>query len=271
MRKVLSRFNLTKNPFSKELDLTDSYKFTKAATAIRRLKATVEGRSSAVLCGEAGVGKTVIVRGLESQLAKGRYRLTYLHNSTVNPRDFYRQLGASLGWEPKAPPAALFRTISQHIEELASDQKLRPVLILDEAHLLPLPVLNHLHILLNFRRDSRSFLSIILVGLPELRNRLRRNLLSSLAARLPVRINLDPLSTEEVGQYITHRMEKAGCSQEVFSEEAILLIAEATGRVMRKIDVLSWECLKVASERKSMIVEQSVVEKALIECAEAIM
>lgn len=92
-----------------------------------------------------------------------------MHNATVNRRDFYRQLSIGMGLEPRATFAALFASISQQIEDLASQHKLRVVLLFDEARLLPLQVLDRRHTLLNYQRDSKPWLSIILVGLPELR------------------------------------------------------------------------------------------------------
>lgn len=270
MRKVANRYGLTKEPFTKEVPVEELFEHEGHSAAVTRLKAALEGHSSAVLTGESGTGKTFVVRALEAKLPAGRYRVHYIHNATVNLRDFYRQLSAALGLEPRATPAALFRSVSAHVEELATEQKLRPVLVLDEAHLVPLPVLGHLHILMNFHRDSQPLLSIVLLGLPELRDRLTRNVLASLAARLPVRVVLGPLSAGGVADYLRHRMRTAGSSQEVFSEDAGLLIAEATGGVLRKIDVLAASALEVACEGKGTLVDASVVEEAVKRCAEAI-
>jgi type II secretory pathway predicted ATPase ExeA len=269
VRKLRSRYGLTKTPFTKEVPTDELYEHPGVERAIAQIKAALAGRSSCVLTGEAGTGKTFGWRAVEASLPSGTSRVTYIHNSTVNLRDFYRQLGSALGLEAKATPSALFRTITSHVEEIAA-QKIRPVIVIDEAHLLPLPVLGHLHILLNYQRDSRSLLSLVLLGLPGLRDRLRRNALSSLGARLPMRIHLEPLTVEQVGEYLRHRMSMAGCSQEVFAEDAVLLVAEATGGVMRKIDVLASRTLDVACEGKSKLVDASVVGTAAELCAEAL-
>ncbi len=270
MRKILSRYSLTKDPFTKVVPVDELYEHPGADQAIHRLKAAVEGRSSAVLTGDPGTGKTFVLRRLEAKLPAGRYRVTYIHNSSVNLRDFYRQLSNALGLEPKATPSALFRSVSAHIEELAAEQKVHPVLVLDEAHLLTMPVLEHLHILLNYQKDSQPFLSIILLGLPELRERLKRNVLASLAARLPVRVHLPALSAAQVGEYLRHRMKMAGSNQEVFGEDAVLLIAEATSGVVRKIDILAAACLEVASEGRGTVIDAGVVQKGAEQCAEAL-
>jgi type II secretory pathway predicted ATPase ExeA len=225
--RILSRYGLTKEPFTKDVPIEELYEHPGAESALQRVIAALEGRTSAVLTGDSGTGKTFVVRALEAKLPQGRFRLTYLHNATVNHRDFYRQLATALGLEPKATAEAVFRMVSQQIEEVAG-QKTHPVLVLDEAHLLPMPVLTHLHILLNFHRDSKPLLSVVLVGLTELRDRLVRNTLASLTARLPVRAHLGLLDAEHTGHYLRHRLRAAGCAQEVFSEDGVLLTAEAT-------------------------------------------
>jgi type II secretory pathway predicted ATPase ExeA len=109
------------------------------------------------------------------------------------------------------------------------------------------------------------------VGLPDLRRRLSRNVLSSLAARLPVRIQLEGIGAANVAAYLSHRLKLAGCSKDVFAEDAILMITEATSGALRKIDVLAGHALEVASEGKSAIVDAGVVERAVERCAEALL
>jgi type II secretory pathway predicted ATPase ExeA len=270
MRTMMNRFGLARLPFTKEIAAEDLFETTTHTDVIARLLAALEARASAVLSGEAGVGKTCVLRGLQRRLNPARYRVTYLHHAAVSPRDFYRQLSMALGLEPKAHPSAMFRRLQAHIEELADEQKVHPVLLLDEAQLMPSSMLEQLHILLNYRMDSRAFLSVILVGLPELRERLARNLLASLSARLPVRVHLEPLAAEQVGGYLRHRLNAAGSTQEVFSEDAVLCIREATGGVLRKIDVLAQHCLDVVAGRKGALVDGGIVQEAVRHCAEAL-
>lgn len=270
MRALLTRFGLERLPFTKEVAADELFVVDGHAEAMARLKSAVESRLSAVLVGESGVGKTCVLRGLERALDPARARVTYLHHANVSPRDFYRQLSMVLGLEPKAHPSAMFRQIQAHIEELADEQKIHPVLFLDEAQLLPLSMLEQLHLLLNFRMDSRAFLSVVLVGLPELRDRLARNVLGSLSTRLPVRVHLEPLTPEEVAGYLRHRLKVAGCAQEVFSEDAVLSIREASGGVPRKIDVLAQHCLEVAGQGKGTLVDGGIVMDAVRRCAEAL-
>ena len=270
MRVILNRYGLSKLPFTKEVRAEDLFTSPRHQEIGDRLRAALEGRASAVLTGEVGVGKTFVLRALQRDLNPSRYRVTYIHNAGVSSRDFYRQLSVALALEPKAHPSALFRQVQAHIEEQASEQNIHPVLLLDEAHLLPASVLEYLHVLLNYRMDSQSFLSVILIGLPELRDRLARNIMASLSTRLPVRAHLEPLEAEQVAGYVAHRMKIAGCEQEIFSEEAVLCIREATGGVLRKVNVLAHHCLEVAAGGKGSLVDGRTVQAAVKICAEAL-
>ena len=270
MRSILSRFDLKREPFTKDLSVEDFYWPPKFKDACMRIRAALKGRASVVMTGDPGTGKTFVCRAVTKELDGQPYRFEYIHNSAVNRREFYRQLCVALGLEPKSSPASLFRMVSQHIEDLACDQKIRPVIYLDEAHMLAGQILSHLPVLLNFQMDSKPFLSIVLVGLPELRETLRRNLQTALNGRLPVRIHLTPLDPTQVAEYVHHHMKAAGASKDIFSEEALLMIAEVTGGIMRKINILATACLEKAGGRKSAVVDAACVRDAVGSCVEAL-
>ncbi len=270
MHALLTRFGLARPAFTKELAADELFTPPSHVEAIARLKSAIEVKASGCLVGEPGVGKTCVLRALQHGLNPARYRVTYLHHANVSPRDFYRQLSMALGLEPKAHPSAMFRQVQAHMEELADEQKIHPVLFIDEMQMMPFSMLEQLHVLLNFRMDSRAFLSVVLVGLPELRERLARNVLGSLSSRLPARVQLESLKAEDVTGYLRHRMKIAGSSQEVFSEDAVLAIREASGGILRKVDVLAQACLEHAARGKGALVDGSVVLEAVRECAEAL-
>jgi len=270
MNKLLSTYGLAREPFTKDIASSDMLQSDLLQDALQSLKAAIEGRTSAVVTGDSGSGKTCLLRALEEDLPQGRYRIHYAHNSTVNRRDFYRQLSIGMGLEPHSSFAALHASVSQHIQELASHHKLRVIVMLDEAHLLSIQVLEQLHILLNYEKDSKPWLSLILVGLPDLRETLKRNVLASLTARMPIRVHLQPLDADQVKLYIRHRMNTAGCRRDVFSDDALLLMSKATGGIMRRLDILGDQCLIAALKSKSNIVDAAVVQKAIQACGEAL-
>ena len=146
MNKLLSTYGLTHLPFSKDLSPAEMFRTEQFEEALQSMKAAIEGQTSAVVTGDSGSGKTCLIRALEEDLPAGRYRFHYNPNATVNRRDFYRQISIDLGLDPHSTFAALYLSVNQHIQDLAQQHKLRVILVLDEAHMLPIQVLEQLHV-----------------------------------------------------------------------------------------------------------------------------
>jgi hypothetical protein len=102
MNKLLSTYDLVRAPFGKDIPASEMFETEALSQARERLKTALEARSSAVVTGDSGSGKTCLLRALEEDLPQGRYRLHYVHNAIVNRRDFYRQLSIGMGLEPRA-------------------------------------------------------------------------------------------------------------------------------------------------------------------------
>jgi len=100
----LAHFALTAAPFSKEIDDADLWLPSSKQDLVDELTDTIEARGSALLVGDAGVGKTCVMRALRQRLPVDRFRLTYCHNATLGRRDFYRQLCLALGSRRRRPP-----------------------------------------------------------------------------------------------------------------------------------------------------------------------
>jgi len=96
MRAIMNRYNLKRQPFSKEVPADELFVSSGHEEIGARLEAAIEGHASAVLTGEVGVGKTFLLRALARDLNPSRYRVTYIHNANVSRRDFYRQLSSAL-------------------------------------------------------------------------------------------------------------------------------------------------------------------------------
>lgn len=220
MSRWLSHWGLREAPFSKEIADADLWVPAARAAAIERLVETCRERGHAVLAGEPGVGKTCVLRALRHRLPEAGFRLTYCHNVTLGRRDFYRHVCLALGLSPKATAAAVFYAISTHIAELGREN-VHPVLLIDEAHLLHQDVLDHLHILANYEWDSKPLLSIVLVGLPELRQRLPLAKNRSLWSRIHTRFSLGEATAGDTAEYVGYRLERAGCKREALNSDAL--------------------------------------------------
>lgn len=254
----LTHFGLTAAPFTKEIPDDDLWLPPSKTALVDQIVEALSARQSILLTGEPGVGKTCVLRALRRRLPESEFRLTYCHNATLGRRDFYRQLCVALGVSAKATAASVFYEVTKNVEHLASEQR-HPIFLLDEAHLLHQDVLDHLHILCNYEWDSKALLSLLLVGLPELRERLSRRHQRSLYSRIQVRLQIDSTNPDDTAEYVRHRLRVAGSEREVFTEDAISILHEAAGNGLRDLDRLAQASIKDACRRKKKLVERDAV------------
>ena len=140
------------------------------------------------------------------------------------------------------------------------------VLVVDEAQMLSVDVLEQLRLLTNLETNERKLLQIILIGQPELRELLARPELEQLAQRVIARYHLEALSARETAQYIHHRLAKAGLSRAVpFDTQAVQRIHTLARGIPRRINLLCDRALLGAYATGKASVDQRIVDKAAAE------
>jgi general secretion pathway protein A len=262
MREYLRHFALSDDPFSKDIADNELWLPPSKQVVVDEIVEAVHERHSVSVTGEPGIGKTCVTRAVRSALDSAVFRFTYCHNVTVGRRDFYRQLCVALGIPRGATAGDVFLAISTHVEDLSRD-RLFPVFLVDEAHLLHQDTLDHLHILLNYAWDSKSLLSLILVGLPELDERLKCRRNRSLYSRLRQRIAVGALSPDDTADYIRARLARVGGSKDLFTADAITMLHEATFGSLRDVDRIAHAALRVSTRRKRKLIERDVISRIL--------
>lgn len=262
MTTWLTHFGFAHPPLAKDLDDAALWLPPSKQVLVDELLDALHARDSVLLTGDPGVGKTCVLRALRHQLPASGFRLTYCHNATLGRRDFYRQLCLALGLAPSATAAAVFYAVTTHVQDLGRERT-HPVFLLDEAHLLHQDTLDHLHILLNYEWDRRALLSLVLVGLPELRDRLALRRHRSLYSRLHRRLHIDPLVPDDTAAYLQARLTQAGCDRDVFTQDALAMLHEATGGAHREIDRLATAALRATARAKRKLVERDTITRVL--------
>lgn len=262
MAPYVAFFGFSVAPFAKEIADADLWLPPSKEEIVDGVCEGAKEHQCILLVGDPGFGKTCVLRAVRHRLPPTEFRLTYCHNATLGKRDFYRQLCLSLGLSPSATAAAVFFAVSSHIQELGKE-RLHPVFLLDEAHLLHPDTLDHLHILLNYEWDSRALLSLILVGLPELLDRLELRRHRSMLSRIHRRFVLGPLTQDDTADYLRTRLRLAGCDREVFTVDAVVLLHEHAGGALRDIDRLATAALRDAARKKRKSVDGETLQRIL--------
>lgn len=255
-------FGLRRAPFDKNLPAESLWLDDAREAAIDDLLDAVTQRRHALVVGEPGVGKTTVLRALDSRLSPVHFRTYYIAFVTLSPRDFTRQICRALDLEVKATPAAMFDALQREARKLHQEHRVHPVLVLDECHLMPDRTLSHLHVLANFAWDSEPLLSLVLVGLPDLHARLRLGIHRSLLTRLHTKIELQPSSAEHTAAYVRQRLAEAGAKADLFTPDGLGMLHELSGGLLRCVDVLATAALRIAAQRDVKLVDRPIVVRA---------
>ena len=163
-----SFFEMTSTPFVRDIPTAALYESTYGVEILGRLSYAADRQLFAVLTADPGCGKSTMIRKFTQSLPGDSYVLLYLSDSKLTPRWFYKGLLDQLGIESKFYRGDAKRQLHKEIEIIRGVQKKKVVCVLDEAHLLDKETLEEFRFLLNFKFDSMSPMSLILVGQSEL-------------------------------------------------------------------------------------------------------
>jgi type II secretory pathway predicted ATPase ExeA len=252
-------YGLTEKPFSKTPDPRFLYQGRKHAEALARLQIAVEDLDIVLLTGEIGSGKTLLSRALIDSLDKGYHPLLII-NPRLSPPQLLRTVALRLGMEdPVRFRHELLEGINAKLYELYEAGK-RPVLIIDEAQLIPgKATFEELRLLTNFQLDDRNLLSLVLIGQTELRERLDRKPFRALRQRVGMQYHLTPLDRDETGAYVSHRLKVAGRELPLFTPEAVDVLFEHTEGIPRRINVVAGNALLEGFGRSAGIIGPEIV------------
>ena len=235
-------FGFTTKPFGKTPDPAFLYESDQHKEALARLEYAVEEKELALLVGDIGSGKTTLSRALIDRLGDSR-PVILLINPRLTPTQLLRSIAAGLGLQPARFRNELLDQIHGRLFALY-EQKREPVLIIDEAQLIPTKsTFDEIRLLTNFQLDDQNLLSVLLIGQPELQSRLDREHYKALRQRIGMRYFLGPLSLEDTIRYIDHRIGVAGGSRNPFSRRAMEDIHALSGGVPRVINTLATTAL----------------------------
>jgi general secretion pathway protein A len=268
-------YNLKSNPFEISPNPAFLFPTRKHNGALASLYYGVRRHKGfVVLTGEVGTGKTLLVRCLLDLLNRSQMNYAYVFNSKLSALEFLQYTAGDFG-VPSAGKgkAELLLDLSRFVVQ-KYQQKVTTVLIVDEAHHLPVEVLEEIRLLTNLETTQQKLLQILLVGQPELDEKLDSFELRQLKQRIALRSSLGPLSQSETLGYIRRRLELAGANSHaacLFPDAAAEAVFRHSGGIPRLINTICENALISGYARRAQAVSPDMVAEVSSELRLGIM
>jgi len=224
----------------------------------------LESPGIGLLTGDPGVGKTAVLRQITAKLNPHRYQMIYTAETDFGRLDIYRSLALSFGLEPAYRRANLWRDIKMHIDKMDKDKQTLPVWIIDEAQNLPQEFFRDLPAFLNFAFDSKSLMSVWLVGHPILTHTLDRAPYAALSSRIQSRVQLQPIiEAKRFSQLIEFAMKQAGCQQQLFSDSGMELLRQSSRGLPRHAGRIITTAMRMAVPKGLNHLPDDLIQQAI--------
>lgn len=256
----LEYWGLKENPFENTPDPRFLYPSTEHRQGLQKLLYAISAeKGCALLTGEYGCGKTLLARTVVDNLDLSLYDVALINYPIFDRENFLKEIlsefGRELGGQSRVE---YFRELSRFFYENVTQGK-KNVLIIDEAQIIEDPhVFEEIRLLLNIQLEDRFLVNILLVGQPELREKIMTY--PQLEQRIAVKFHLHRFDQANTTRYIQHRLQLAGAEKELFSDEAYYLIFKISHGIPRRINNLADSSLLEGASREVDVVDKDVIQ-----------
>lgn len=259
-------YNFQEGPFNLTPNSRYFFESARHLEALSTLIYAIENRKGfVVITGDIGSGKTTVCRTLLNRM-NTRTKTALITNTHMSGKDLLCTILEDL--EVEYFPGSKARLLSQLnaylIEQLRKDCNV--VLIVDEAQNLTTSVLEEIRMLSNLETENEKLIQIILLGQPELKEKLALSRLEQLRQRIAVFYHLIPLDAEDAKKYVRHRLRVASASErEFFTEKALELVYEFSNGVPRLINQICDSALLSGYIYGIDIVDEKIMREVIAE------
>lgn len=226
--------------------------------------AITRGEGIVKVTGEVGSGKTMLCNMLQSRLPDN-VDSVYLANPSVAPEDVLHAIAfeLQLGLDRKADRLEVMHALQDYLVKRHAEGK-RVVVFIEESQSMPLATLEEIRLLSNLETHNDKLLQIVLFGQPELDENLRRPDIRQLRDRIAHSFGLQPLTDEEVREYLMFRMRAAGYKgPEIFSGPVVRQIAKASSGLTRRVNLIADKALLAAFAENTHTIQPKHIQAAL--------
>lgn len=255
-------YGLRANPFNVNPDPRYLFLTRHTEEALACLTYGIQSRKGFVLLtGEVGTGKTTLINKLLEWLRLQQVATAFIFNSRLNVPQFLDYMMADFGiaCESRSKSQILLRLYNWLLDRYRAGET--AVLIVDEAQNLTEEVLEEIRLLTNLETFTEKLLQIVLVGQPELEQKLKQPELRQLRQRLTLRAKTHALTLEETQAYVQQRLRIAGSNgHQIFDPDAVAAVHHYAGGIPRVINLLCEHCLVSAFVDQQKLIRATVVE-----------
>ncbi|CAG0938799.1 hypothetical protein GALLN_00377 [Gallionellaceae bacterium] len=225
--------------------------------------AIAESEGIIKITGEVGSGKTMLCRMLLERLPL-QMETIYLANPSLSREEMLYAIADGLGLNLEGQRVNVIMQTLQNLLAQKSTEGKRIVVLVDEAHAMPLDTLEELRLLYNLQLGNSKLLQIVLFGQPELNSKLDQPNMRQLKDRIVHHFNMMPLSRKVVISYLLFRLRAAGYrGPNIFSPAAVKLIGAASNGLMRRVNILADKALLAAFIENTHHIEARHVKAAI--------
>jgi general secretion pathway protein A len=234
----LSHYNLIEKPFQISTDPKFLWQGEKHREALAVLKYSIINNKGFVsLTGDVGTGKTTLINALVNSLGEDTI-VAVVSNPKLETLEFLNLIARAFKIKRVFRNKLGFSISFGKFLKNAHEDKKKVLLIIDEAQNISLESLEEIRLLSNIEIPERKLLNIFFIGQNEFNNILMRNECRPLRQRVTVTYNIEPLTRNETGKYITHRLKVAGTTSEIFTKGAIGKIYSFSKGYPRLINII---------------------------------
>jgi general secretion pathway protein A len=255
-------FGLRANPFNVNPDPRYLFLTRHTEEALACLTYGIQSRKGFVLLtGEVGTGKTTLINKLLEWLRLQQVATAFIFNSRMNVPQFldYMMTDFGIPCDSRSKSQILLRLYNWLLDRYRAGET--AVLIIDEAQNLSEELLEEIRLMTNLETFTEKLLQIVLVGQPELEQKLKLPQLRQLRQRLTLRAKTHPLSIEETRAYVGQRLRIAGSNgQNIFDPEALAAIHKYSQGIPRVVNLICEHCLVSAFVDQQKVVSTTVVD-----------